>query len=143
MKMYEKILVATDGSSYSEEAVEYAINLAKASGAELIALHVATIDPSIGMIWEDVKDIVMTRQGTMLEDIKKEAEKRGVDIRTIIEQGIPSEKIIETAEKEGADVIIMGSHGHSGLEKILVGSVTERVIGGTSLPVMVVSEKRV
>jgi nucleotide-binding universal stress UspA family protein len=140
--MFKKILVTTDGSSYSEEAVEYAMNFAKFSGAELLVLHVAAIDPSIGMIWDDVKEIVLKRQGEMLDEIAKEAKARGVKARTVLESGIPSEKIIHVSEHEGVDTIIMGSHGHSGLGKIFVGSVTERVIGGTDIPVIVISRKK-
>jgi nucleotide-binding universal stress UspA family protein len=140
--MYERILVATDGSSYSDNAVDYAISLAKSSGAELIALHVATIDPSIGMIWEDVKDIVLGRQGEMLEGVKKKAEEKGVEARVMLETGIPSEKIIEVAEREDADIIIMGSHGHTKIGKIVIGSVTERVAGSANCPVTVIRTKK-
>ncbi len=140
--MFKKILVTTDSSSYSEGAVEYAINLAKFSGSELVVLHVAAIDPSIGMVWDTVKEIVLTRQGANLDEITKEAKERGVNARAVLESGIPSEKIIQVSEREGADAIIMGSHGHSGLGKIIVGSVTERVIGGTDIPVIVISRKK-
>jgi nucleotide-binding universal stress UspA family protein len=140
--MFKRILVATDGSSYSEKAVEYALDMADSVGAELLVLHVATIDPGIGMIWEEVKDQVIERQGTYLKGIVEKAGKRGVNARSILLSGIPSEKIIQTAECEGADLIILGSHGHTGLGKILVGSVAERVIGGTDIPVTVITRKK-
>lgn len=140
--MFKNILVATDNSSYSEAAVEYAMNLAESTKSELVILHVAAIDPGIGMIWEDVKDQVLERQGENLNKLEAEAEKRGIKVRTMLLTGIPSEKIIQTAVCEGADVIIMGSHGHTALGKVIVGSVTERVIGGTDIPVTVISKKK-
>lgn len=140
MPIYEHILVATDSSEYSEAAVDYAINLAKRCDAKLTVLHVATIDPSIGMIWETVKDIVMTRMGDMLEDVKKKAEKEGVRVNTILEKGIPSEVIIKVSKREDVDVIVMGSHGHTKIGKIVIGSVTERVIEGSWCPVLVIGK---
>lgn len=140
---YDTILVATDGSSYSDAAVEYAINLAKNCNSKLIVLHVATIDPSIGMIWENVKEIVMSRQKKMLERVKKNAEKKGVEnVETLIVRGIPSEKILEVAESHNADLIVMGSHGHTKIGRIVIGSVTERVAGKAPCPVLVIGDKK-
>lgn len=141
MPIYEHILVATDGSHHSDAAVNYAINLAKTCNGRLTILHVATIDPSIGMIWEDVKDIVMTRMGEMLGKVKKKAEKKGVRVNTLLEKGIPSEMILKVAKRENVDVIVMGSHGHTKVGKIITGSVTERVIEGSWCPVLVIGKK--
>jgi nucleotide-binding universal stress UspA family protein len=142
MKVYERILVATDGSSYSEAAVDYAIDLARKCDAKLMVIHVATIDPSIGMIWENVKDIVMSRQGKMLEKVKEEAEKSGVNqVETILTTGIPSEKIVEAGRESDANIIILGSHGHTKIGKVVIGSVSERVAGTSKCPVLIINKK--
>jgi nucleotide-binding universal stress UspA family protein len=140
--MYKKIVLAVDGSEISMNAAKHAVALAKSTGGELIAIHVV---PPI-----DVMDIESFKPETLLSGLRKEGEKilsevrdlaakEGVSIQTHVEDGIPYDRICEVAEDSDADLIIMGSHGRSGIGKVFIGSVAERVISKTKCrPVLVV-----
>lgn len=142
MALYNKLVLAIDGSDASKVAVKHAVALAKESGGTLIAVHVV---PPI-----DVTDIETFRPDTVLEGLKKEgekilsevkdiADKEGVQIQTRIEDGVPYDKICEVADESDADLIIMGSHGRTGIGKVFIGSVTENVISKEKCrPVLVV-----
>lgn len=123
---YKNILVATDGSKYSDAAALEAISIAKRCGSDLIALSVATKD----------KDLQSAKKS--VEKISQIAEKEGLKVKTLTPRGIPYNVIVETAEKKNADIIVVGSHGRTGIERLLMGSVTERVIGHANCAVLVV-----
>ena len=140
--MYKKIVLAVDGSEISKNAAKHAVALAKSTGGELIAIHIV---PPI-----DVTDIESFKPEMLLNGLRKEGEnilsevkslasQAGVKIQTHVEDGIPYERICEVAEEQDADLIIMGSHGRTGLGKVFIGSVAERVISKTKCrPVLVV-----
>ncbi|GBD96377.1 putative universal stress protein [bacterium BMS3Abin06] len=142
MAIYKKLVLAVDGSEVSKSAVKHAVKLAKQDSATIIAVHVI---PPI-----DVTDIETFRPEMVLESLKQEgeqilaevkeiAEKEGVQVQTRIEDGVPYEKICGVAEESDADLIVMGSHGRTGIEKVFIGSVTERVISKVKCcPVLVV-----
>jgi nucleotide-binding universal stress UspA family protein len=125
---YEKILVATDGSIYSELASREAISIAKRTGGSLIALSVAKKDENLPIAKESVNRV------------KELTEREGIKLETLTLKGEPYEVIVNTAEQKKAGLIVVGSHGRTGLEKLLMGSVTERVIGYTKCPVLVVKK---
>jgi len=142
MQMYKKVVLAVDGSEISKNAVKHAIALAKQNSGMVIAIHV--IPPIDVMDIETFKpDVVINslrRQGEqILSEVKESAQKEGVLIQTRVEDGIPADKICEVAEDTDADIIVMGSHGRTGIGKVFIGSVTERVISKTKCrPVLVV-----
>jgi nucleotide-binding universal stress UspA family protein len=123
---YKKLLIATDGSKYSEAASREAISIAKRTGGDLIVLSVAKKDENLPVAKESV-DI-----------IRNVAEREGIKVEPLTLKGEPYEVIIGTAEQKKADMIVVGSHGRTGLERLFMGSVTERVIGHASCAVMVV-----
>jgi nucleotide-binding universal stress UspA family protein len=123
---YKKILIATDGSKYSEAASREAISIAKRIGSDMIAISVATKDKNLPAAKKSV------------DAVKKIAEKEGIKIDVITPKGTPYEVIVNTAERKNADVIFIGSHGRTGIERLFMGSVTERVIGHANCAVMVV-----
>jgi nucleotide-binding universal stress UspA family protein len=123
---YRKLLVATDGSKYSEAAFLEAISIAKRCGSDLIALSVAATEKNLA---EAKKNVNKVKQVAEKEDVKAE-------ILTL--RGNPYEVIVKTADRKNADIIVVGSHGKASIEKLLMGSVTERVIGHTERPVLVV-----
>jgi nucleotide-binding universal stress UspA family protein len=122
----EKILVATDGSKYSEAASREAISIAKRSGGTLIDLSIAKKNENLPAAKKSV-DVV-----------RKIAEKEGIKVETVTPKGEPYEAIIKTAEQKKAGLIVVGSHGRTGIERLLMGSVTERVIGHAESPVLVI-----
>lgn len=138
MGIYSHILVATDGSKFSEAAVCYAMRLAKATGAKLTIIHVANVHGYVEVLWHDMKKRYRDEGEKVLEEVKEHCDLEGIDAETLLEEGVPYLKIVEAAKRLHCDLIILGSHGHSGLEKILLGSVAERVIGISPVPVMVV-----
>jgi nucleotide-binding universal stress UspA family protein len=138
MGVYSHILVATDGSRFSEAAVCYAMRLAKATKARLTIIHVANVHGYVEVLWHDMKKRYREEGEKVLEDVKRRCKCEDIEVETLLEEGAPYLKIVEAAKRRRCDLIILGSHGHSGLEKMLLGSVAERVIGISPVPVMVV-----
>jgi len=126
---FERILIATDGSVYSQVVAAEAIGAAKRFGSELIIVSVAKRDENIPYAEESVKMV------------KEAAEREGVKIQTVVAKGEPFEQIVDVANKNTAGLIVMGTYGRTGIEKFFMGSVTERVISTSARPVMVVRKK--
>jgi nucleotide-binding universal stress UspA family protein len=122
----KNILIATDGSQYSQAAASEAIGIAKRCEISLFVISVASSDEEMISAQDAVKKVVET------------AEKDGIRIESIITKGKPYEAIIEAAKQNKGDLIVMGSHGKTGLKRLLMGSVTERVIGHSESAVLVV-----
>jgi len=122
----KNILIATDGSRYSDAAVVEAIGISKRCGSSLIVISVATSDEEIKSAEDNVK------KGVEL------AEKEGIKTYGLTAKGKPYESIVEISKQRNADLIVVGSHGRTGLERLLMGSVTERVIGHAESAVLVV-----
>ncbi len=131
---FRSIVVATDGSKYSEAAASDAIGLAKRNGS---ALTVISVVPSELMTSMDLDFII--NPGKIVEEemhnaenhakaVKEAAQKEGVVAKAFVVSGKPADAIIKTAKETNADLIVVGSHGRTGLEKLLMGSVAERVI---------------
>ena len=126
---FERLLIASDGSTYSEAAWEQALALARTMGSALIAVSVAA----------DERDIAGVNQ--VVQTMEQAAAKQGLALDTMIPVGRPDEGIVKAAEFKEASLIIMGSHGRTGLKRLLMGSVAERVIGDAKCPVLVVKKR--
>jgi nucleotide-binding universal stress UspA family protein len=124
-----RLLLATDGSRYSDNAATAAMRLAKTCPAEVTVVSVAP-EGDTGKAWADAEANVERVLGFLREE--------GVAGRGQVLTGRPDVAIVEAARTEGADLIVVGSHGRTGLERLLVGSVSERVIGHTECAVLVV-----
>ncbi len=142
---FKGIVVATDGSKYSAAAASEAIGLAKRNGSQLTVISVV---PSELTTPTDV-DFTLTQREHIVQKemheaeknaraVKEAAQKEGVAVKAFVLSGKPADAIIETARDRNADLIVVGSHGRTGLEKLLMGSVAERVIVLSSCPVLVV-----
>jgi nucleotide-binding universal stress UspA family protein len=123
---FEKILVPTDGSIFSDLASREAISIAKRVRSSLIVLSVAKKDENLPVAEASVGMV------------KEVAEKEGIKVEALTLLGKPHEVIAYTAEKKSVGLIVIGSHGRSGIERLLMGSVTERLIGHAGCPVLVV-----
>jgi nucleotide-binding universal stress UspA family protein len=145
--MYTNLLVATDGSKFSEKAVVHAIGLAKALGAKVTAFYAAHDYPdptySEGIIYETIsrKDyaaIAAADAEKVLAKVAKKAKAEGVkcDTRYALSRA-PWEAILAAAKKNKCDVIVMGSHGRGGLAALFLGSETQKVLAQSKLPVIV------
>lgn len=135
---WDKVLLPVDGSKYSDEAAERAIKLTKDFGGELTILTVVDIDPELFAIAPDVADQVEMGAKRIVDETKTLAEKAGIDAEMVLVEGRPYEQIITVAKDIGATMICMGSHGRTGIGRLMMGSVTERVIGDATTPVLVV-----
>jgi universal stress protein E len=124
---FQRLLVASDGSPYSQAAWELALAMARQAPSRLLGVAVA---PEEG----DIDD-----SRAIIEQMLADATRAEVSLKAINPQGVaPDTGIIQQAIKHDADLIILGSHGRTGLKKLLMGSVTERVIGQSPCPILVV-----
>jgi nucleotide-binding universal stress UspA family protein len=145
--MYQKILVATDGSSLSRKAVRSAIELAGAVGAEVLALYVVPRYPVSyfeGGITVSTQDIARIEkqwsdQGQAVVDgVQQAAQASGVKAKAVISKSdLVAEAIMAAAKKHKCDMIVMASHGRTGSKRILLGSETQHVLTHSSVPVLV------
>ena len=142
--MYKRILIATDGSDKSKKAAEEGMELAKALGAQVIALNVVNevvIASAVRQLGADRKDVETKLKSAgqkAVDEIKAMGTKMGVSIDTIVRIGAPANAVIDVAGAEKADLIVMGSHGESGASKLLIGSVVQKVLYWATIPVLVV-----
>ncbi|MFW6152879.1 MAG: universal stress protein [Halobacteriota archaeon] len=140
--MYSRILVPTDGSAGSMAATEHAIELARMHDATIRALYVvnetALAGASVEVPWEGLYAHLKEEGAKALEAVTELAENADVPCETAIREGRPSKLIVDEAVESGCDLIVMGTHGRSGLDRILLGSVAERVIRTSPVPVMTV-----
>jgi nucleotide-binding universal stress UspA family protein len=138
--MYKRILVATDGSKFSKAAVNEAIRIAKASKGALIIVSAVDITEEFESEAPELTERFERQFKTMVERIKKQAKAKGIKVDGVVKIGEPYDVIINAAKEKKADLIVMGSHGRRGLSRLLMGSVTERVIGHAKCPVLVIKE---
>ncbi|MCI5132968.1 MAG: universal stress protein, partial [Candidatus Electrothrix sp. EH2] len=136
----EVIALATDGSSYTEGAVQETIFLAQGCGAKIVVLHAVSLDSESVTGLRASPQTVDQELTDYLDKIKKMADDNGVTCEIIIEESYysPEKTIVDLACKHKADVLIMGRHGKRGLLKRLVGSMTSKVIGQGFPQVLVV-----
>jgi nucleotide-binding universal stress UspA family protein len=143
-RMYKRILIATDGSDKSSLAAQEGIDLAKALGAEVLALNVinevvvASAVRQLGSDRKEVEDKLTASGQKAVDSIKKMGSAAGVKVDPLVRMGSPANMVIDIARNEGADLIVMGSHGESGASKLLIGSVVQKVLYWATIPVLVV-----
>lgn len=139
--MYETILLPTDGSAGAVAATEHAVDLATAHGATLHVLYVVDVRMSpIGAdaSHADVMELVEASAERPTAAALDRAEAAGVEAVEAIRHGVPSQRIGEYADAEDADLIVMGTHGRTGVAHVLLGSVAERVVRTADTPVLTV-----
>lgn len=145
--MYKRILVATDGTKLSKNAVDSAISLAILTGAELIALKVVPRYPqsyfegSMPVATEEVARVEKQWEGearASVNEIKAQAKAQGVTAKAVTSKSdLIAEAIIAAANKHQCDLIVMASHGRRGLKRLLLGSETQHVLTHSTIPVLV------
>ncbi len=135
---WQKILVATDGSKYSRAAIEKAIDFAKSYGGELNILSVIDVPAEFYAEAPEVADDLIRKAKGYVEDARELAEASGIKTTTFVREDEAYEAITAIAKEQKVDTIILGSHGRTGLKRLLMGSVTEKVIGHAPCPVLVV-----
>lgn len=144
MDEIRKILIATDGSEYTKEAVTTGLKLAKVLGAEVTALYVIDqtsfvtfpVDSSIVSVYPQLEN----EGKRAVEEVKKEGEGMGIKVTPIVVEGSPTRKIVEIAAD--FDLVVIGTLGRLALGKLFIGSVAERVTRYAPCPVLVVRSKK-
>jgi nucleotide-binding universal stress UspA family protein len=142
--MYRKIMVGTDGSKTAQKAVDQAIELCKSTGAELIAVSVvdmkpvSSIEETDGEVYRKVQSEFERHANELLDDVEKKAIKEKLKIKRVVQIGDPADVIVELAKRERADLIVIGTKGLVGVERVLLGSHAERIVRWAQIPVLVV-----
>jgi nucleotide-binding universal stress UspA family protein len=138
--MYDLILVGTDGSEKAQEAVERAFDLVQDSDAEIHAITVVNTarygEPALSSS-EIVLNELEDRGNKQLKEIREQGSERGIQVVTKCLHGNPSQEIIKYAQENEADLIVLGSHGHTHPRSV-IGSTANRVLHGTSQEVLIV-----
>jgi nucleotide-binding universal stress UspA family protein len=141
--MYKKILVPLDGSTLAEKVLPHAQALAKSEDAELVLLRVP-LPPSPeffarnpGLATEIIEDTEKETQ-TYLEKEERVVKGSGNQVQTIMREGPVAETILQVADEIHADLIAMSTHGRTGLQRMLVGSVADKVVHLSHIPVMLI-----
>ena len=142
--MYDAILLPTDGSAPSDAAREHAVSIAVAYDATLHAIYVID-DQSLRAARIDSDTIVAQFEDegeSLVADVAHAASEAGVACETAVLHGHPHEVIVEYTEEHGVDLVVMGTHGRHGVQRFLLGSVTERVVRSSPMPVLTVRGER-
>lgn len=144
--MYQRILVPIDFSEYGRQAMDHAVLLARAVGAELVLFHAFDRPtppkfPATDKGLRDYLDRAYEEASTRLEALAKGIE--GVPARAVCTEGRPWSEILSAAKREGCDLVCMSSHGRGALADVLVGGVTEKVLHRSTVPVLVVRPPKI
>ncbi|HEU4367502.1 MAG TPA: universal stress protein [Methylomirabilota bacterium] len=143
----QRITYATDFSTASLAAFPHAVRLTKATGAELTILHVlpAPTSPFVDSgyvpqeIWDQLDAGMRAHAGHEMDRLVKQAVDAGVRATTaIVDGGIPADEIVRAAESTKADLLVLGTHGRTGVARLVLGSVAARVVATASCPVLTV-----
>lgn len=135
--MFERILIPTDGSAAASAAVETALDLAEAHDATVQALYV--IEPVYTDAGSNQVTEALTSKGERtVAELGEKARSRDLSATTDVRKGTPHEEILTFADTNDSDVIVMGTHGRTGLGRYLVGSVTQKVVRLADIPVLTV-----
>jgi nucleotide-binding universal stress UspA family protein len=143
--MFQRILVPTDGSALAAEAADAAIAFAQASSGDIVALSIAYPEPvllsaegALAAGAEPRVDVLLEEARRHAEQVAARARKAGVACTPLTGYGYsPADEIVETAQRQHCDLIFIASHGRRGLSRLLAGSVTQRVLAYSPVPVLV------
>jgi|DewCreStandDraft_1066081.scaffolds.fasta_scaffold00348_11 universal stress protein A len=146
----KKVLVPVDFSKDSLRAAEYAKNFAAPFGAQLVLLHVIepiyyaspadmyAASPNLALLIEEQRKAAQAQ----LEQLAQKLSGQGAKVQTLLKSGSPAQVIADTAKRIKADLIVMATHGRTGLAHVLLGSVAERVVRLATCPVLTVRRPR-
>ncbi len=140
--VFRRILVPTDFSQQSEAAWALARRLARAVGAEVVLLHVfveAPLYSESAFAVERVREAYAAGRQWVEEQLTRwaaTASQEGLTVKTLVRPGVPHEEIVATTQAEAADLIVIGTHGYGGVDRLLLGSVADRVIRLAPCPVL-------
>lgn len=144
--MFENILVATDGSEHGYRAANIALDLGKISGGKVTAIYVADTNRTShlpdDMLLFSIRELLLKEGKEALKHVEDMAREKGVAYEGVVAEGNPGSEIISYAESAKMDIIIMGAVGRTGLDKFLLGSVAEKVVRNSKIPVLTIPRER-
>jgi nucleotide-binding universal stress UspA family protein len=144
--MFKKILCAIDFSEFTDDIVNYAVNITKKFDAELHLIHVI---PNLNYFTpyesfltpENLVAMERNMEGQVEKDFGKLMQKIDMPARKVVRTGVTFVEIIGYINEEGIDLVVLGTHGRSGIEHILIGSVAEKVVRKSPCPVLTIRPK--
>lgn len=137
--MYDRILFPYDGSDGADRVFEFVLDVAAAQEATVHVLNVADTNvESLTVTQEGLIDVLEREGNRLVDEAAKRGRDRGVDVVEEVVQGDPYSTIVEYANRHEVDVVVMPTHGRRGLDRLLLGSVTERVVRRSDVPVLTV-----
>lgn len=140
--MYNRILLPTDGSDTMQGVIEHAVELATHHDATLQVLYVANTaslsDLPSDAGWENITDALHREGDEAIAAVEAHAESHGVEVEQTVREGSPAEEVLDYAEETDSDIVVMGTHGRSGVDRLLLGSVAERVVRSSRVPVLTI-----
>jgi nucleotide-binding universal stress UspA family protein len=139
---YERVLVPTDGSDIAERAVDHAVAIADAFDGELHALSVVDVAAAGGEMdmvpTASVIEALTERGEAAVEAVAEDGSDAGIEVVTEVQQGFPGSGVLRYAREHEVDIVVMGTHGRTGLGRVLLGSTTERLVRRAEMPVCAV-----
>lgn len=146
--MFKKILVPLDGSEPSEAGVELAVKLAAESGSEVLFCHIVDAAQAASRLYPGVDPSFVRNAGrdvgqAMVGEAESRATRAGVRNSGVVVEGLRLDAILDLAKQHEVDLIVMGSHGRSGIARAFLGSTTEGILRHTPVPVLVAAHVRV
>jgi nucleotide-binding universal stress UspA family protein len=142
---FKKIMIATDGSVCSRIAASKGIELARLSGGTVYAVYVVSTEyfssMAVDFDWERMHEALKKEGFRAVNSVKGIGELEKVNVKCILLEGHPAAELLRYAEEEKMDLIVMGTLGRTGIDRLLLGSAAENVVRHSKVPVMVVSEK--
>lgn len=144
VRMYDRILVPTDGSPSMESVIDHANRLARVHEAEIHGIYVvdtgsyATLPMETS--WDGMTDMLREEGAQAVSELESMAGE--IPVETDVREGNPSTEIVEYATERGCDCIVMGTHGRAGIDRLLLGSVAERVVRSSPIPVVTMPVSR-
>lgn len=141
--MTRKILLPTDGSEHAEKTIQYAVSLAKATGATIVAMY--AFNPPLSLrsqrgaaMMEEFRTSLEAEAKDIIAEVAERLAKEGLNVTAMAVEGSPAEAILRAAEDEKPDVIVMGSRGSGSLPGLILGGVAEKVVRYSPVTVTVV-----
>jgi nucleotide-binding universal stress UspA family protein len=149
--MLDKIMIATDGSEASEHAADLGIGLAKSSAGKVIAVYVVDIQRLVQLhgyatlpgLKESLLDAMIKEGEEAVMYIEETSKESGIACDKAILKGNPSDELLRYSKEIGADILVMGNIGRTGISRFLLGSVADKVVRHSEIPVMMVPFKTV
>jgi nucleotide-binding universal stress UspA family protein len=140
-QLFEKILIATDGSERNKAAVEEALKIGRVCGSKVFAAYVMDIGvfesaSTDGAVIRDTWTVIQREADAALDRVRTIAE--GINLETVILEGKPAAEIVKFSAEKGIDLIVIGTQGKRGFERLLLGSVAEQVVRSATCKVLVV-----